>query len=205
MQRSPKYFLHQILNIYPYVNLNKPGNIPKDREWCTEWNFVHLVIKRTPQGMYHDPLLTVYHMLDIGKQLDSYLIIISRELLDPILTLSLYLSILTWPFSPPSMTNIRWWCSVPGSQAKDTLSSIPMGLYATLDHYVLHPITIYPPSRPVHLTPTMSPSSHRLRRSPPPPSKSYPPVPPNTLFRRAHVPSPILLARASLLTTSVKF
>ena len=175
------------------------------REWSKEWLFVHTVIKYTPQGMYHAPGRTVYHMVAIWKQPDSSWNQIPGKLIEPILALYLYLSLLTWPLSSHIMPNIRWWYSLPVAEAKATTVSVPMGLDATLGHYVSHPIILYPPSHPVLPSPTLSPSPHRLQRSPPPPSKLYPPAPPNTLFKRNHVPSPILLARAFLLTTPVKF
>ena len=84
-------------------------------------------------------------MVAIGKQPDSSLIQISRKFLEPILDLSLSLYFLTWPQFPPSMPNIRWWCSLPGAEAKSTIGAVPMGLYATLNHYVSHLITLPPP------------------------------------------------------------
>ena len=144
-------------------------------------------------------------MISIEKQPDSSRIQTSRKLLEPILDLSLYFSLLTWLLFPPSMPNIRWWCSLPGAAAKATTCDVHMGLDATLVHYVSHPITLYPPSHPVLLSTTLSLSTHRLCRSPPRPSKSDPHSPPNTLFRRTHGPSPILLYRTFLLTTPVKF
>ena len=164
---------------------------------------MHIVIKHTPQGMYHDPERTVYHMVAIGKKPDSYRIQIPRKLLETILDLSL--SLLTFPLFPPSIHNISWWCCLPEAEANATLSAVSMGLYFTLYHYVSHPITLYPPSHPVLLSTTLSLSTHRLCRSPPRPSKSDPHSPPNTLFRRTHGPSPILLYRTFLLTTPVKF
>ena len=83
------------------------------------------------------------------------------------------ISLLTWPPSPPSMPNIRWWCTLTTAEAKGTLGAIPMGLDATLDHYFYHPIILYPPSHPVHPSQTIPPSPQRLRRSPLPPSNLF--------------------------------
>ena len=139
--------------------------------------------------MYGAPGLTVYHILSIGKQPDSSRIQILIKLLDPIfdlyisISLSLSLSLLTSPPFPPSMPDIMWWYYLPRAQDKATLGTSPMGLDATLDHYVSHPITFDPPSHPVLLSPSMSPSPHRLRRSPTLLKKSCP-APPNTLFAK---------------------
>ena len=127
-------------------------------------------MKRTPQGMYHDPGRTVYHVVAIWGQPDSSWIQISIKLLEHILALSLSLSLLTWPPFPPIIPNTRWWYYLPGPEDKDILGAVPMGLDATFDHYVSHPITLYPPSFPVLPSPTMSPFPYRLRRYPPPTS-----------------------------------
>ena len=164
------------------------------------------MIKRTPQGIYHAPGRTVYHMVAIGEQTFSPQIQIPRKTSCAYLVpLSLSLSLLTWPPLPPSIPNIRWWFSLPGALSKATLGAVPISLYATLGHYVFHPITLSPPSQPVQPYSTLSPSPHRLRRSHPPPLKSYPPAPNNPLFIIIHGPSPIFLARAFLLITPAKF
>ena len=154
--------------MHPHVNLNNPGDFPKSRDWSTEWLFVYIVINRTPQSMHHEPGRTLYHMVAIGKKLESSWTIFA---------LSLYLYPLTWPMYPPSMQNTRWWYSLPGSEDKDTLVFIPVGLDADLGHYVSHPITLYPPYHHFLLYPTISPSPHRLHPSLPPSSKSYPSAP----------------------------
>ena len=50
------------------------------------------MLKRTPQGMYHDPGRTVYHILSIGKQPDSSKVEIPRKNIETILDLYLSLS-----------------------------------------------------------------------------------------------------------------
>ena len=197
-QRIPKYILHHIINIYLHVNLNNLRNFPNSGEWSKEWLFVHIVIKRTPQGIYHAPEITLYHVVSIWKQPDSSWIQISRKpswaYLGP-----LSLSLLTWTPLPSSVTNIRWWCSLHGSEKNYKLGAVPVGLDSTLEHYVSHPITISHPSYPVLLSLTLPPSPQRLPRSPPPPLNSYHPAPHNTLSRRTHWSYPILLARAFIL------
>ena len=108
------------------------------------------------------------------------------------------------------MPDIRWWCSLPGAEAKATLGTVPMGLYDTLDHYFPHPIKLPPPSHPVLPYPTMSPSPHSFRQSPPPPSNSYHSAPPNPsplflyhMFPILPPPPPLRLRLASRLPDTI--
>ena len=49
------------------------------------------MIERTPQGIYHAPGRTLYHMVDIGGKPDISRIKILRKLRESILDLSFYL------------------------------------------------------------------------------------------------------------------
>ena len=40
--------------------------------------------------------------------------------------LSISMSLLTWHPYPPSFTNIGWWCSITGSEAKGSLCTVPV-------------------------------------------------------------------------------
>ena len=108
---------------------------------------------------------------------------------------SLYIYILTCPLSPPIMHNTRCWWSLTGSEAKAKLGPFPMGLDATLYHYVSYPIILSPPSHPFLPSSILSPYTHRLRRSLPLPSNSCPPSHTNPLFIITPGPYPIFLAR----------
>ena len=143
-------------------------------------------------------------MVAIWKQSDSSWIQISRKHIHPILALSLSLS-RNLAYVPPCHSQYQVVVLLTWTRSKATLGAVPMRLDATLDHYVSNPITLYPPSHPVYLYPNLSPYQHRLHRSTPPHSKSYPPAPHNALFIRTPGPLPRFLYHTFLLTTPVKF